>query len=166
MIKKIIRSFLPDRLQKEIQRLRKQIYNFKSLAVDYGQWQTIKDWDSVNANDEPIPWYTYPATEFLSHLDLSRFKVFEYGSGNSTLWWSRRADKVISVEDDDAWYRKILSKIASDSDKISYLLVKDCNEYFSKATRDSDVFIVDGKYRRECLEHIVSLGGGGNACIR
>lgn len=161
MIKKILQSLLPAQFQERIQRLRKLIRNFKSLAVHYGQWRTIRDWDSVNSNGEPTPWYTYPATEFLSHIDLSRFKVFEYGSGNSTLWWSRRAEQVTSVEDDESWYLRVKNNIVANSEKVSYRFVKDRQQYFSMATSDFDVFIVDGKHRRECLEQIVSLGGGG-----
>lgn len=161
MLKKFARLVLPTKLLKRLQPARKQARNFKSLAREYGQWRTIRDWDSVDSNGEPIPWYTYPATEFLSHINFSRFKVFEYGSGNSTLWWSKRAKQVTSVEDHDIWFRRINSKIAADSNNnITYRLEKGGQQYFSMATSEYDIFLVDGSHRRECLEHIVTLGGG------
>jgi hypothetical protein len=158
MIKKAIRSVIPEKLFERIQRLRKQGRNFKSLAQNYGQWTTIRDWNSVDEKGQPIPWYTYPTTEFLSHLDLSAFKVFEYGSGNSTLWWSDRTSQITSVEDDQSWYEKIKSSLKNKN--VDYRLEKDRQKYFSMADDGFDIFIVDGKYRGECLEHVVKLGGG------
>jgi hypothetical protein len=169
MIKKFVSYVTPKKIKEYIQRLLKQVSNFKKLALNYGQWITIRDWSSVDKNGAPIPWYTYPTTEFLSHLNLSSFKVFEYGSGNSTLWWAARSKQVTSVEDDELWYKKI--KCLLKSQNVEYRLEKNPQKYFTMATNDFEVFIVDGKYRRECLNHIVNLkkfGGGGvqwcNAC--
>ncbi len=157
MIKEALRSILPAKSLERAQRLRKQLRNFKLLANEYGQWSTIRDWNSVDRTGQPIPWYTYPATEFLTHLDLSRFKVFEYGSGNSTLWWSKQVEKVTSVEDDEAWFKKISGSL--NAKNVEFILEKDREKYSSMAGNDSDIFIVDGKYRKECLEHVVNLGG-------
>lgn len=132
-----------------------------SLARDYGQWKTIRDWNSADENGSPIPWYTYPTTEYLTHLDLSRFQVFEYGSGNSTLWWASRVKQVISVEDDEAWHAKIKEALESSFEHANYHLQKEKDRYVAMATKGSDIFIVDGKYRRECAEHVVNLCGGG-----
>lgn len=159
MIKQTIRSVVPKKLLERIQRFRKQGRNFKSLATNYGQWTTIRDWTSVDEKGRPIPWYTYPTTEFLSHLDLSALKVFEYGSGNSTLWWSERAKQIMSVEDDEDWYIKIKNSLQNKD--VDYRLEKDRQKYFSMASDDFDIYIIDGKHRRECLEHVVNLEGGG-----
>lgn len=155
MIKKIIKFLIPKKIQEYIQRLLKQASVFKGLVQGYGQWKTIRDWSSVDKSGAPIPWYTYPTTEFLSHLDLSRFKVFEYGSGNSTLWWAARTKQVTSVEDDELWYQKIKSSLKEQN--VEYRLEKNSHKYFTMATDDFQIFIVDGKYRRECLSHIVNL---------
>jgi hypothetical protein len=163
MIKKIIRSVIPKKIQEYIQNFRKQANNFKTLAQNYGQWKTIKNFSSVDKSGLPIPWYTYPTIEFLSHLDLSSFKVFEYGSGNSTLWWAARSKQVTSVEDNELWYKKIKHLLKKN---VEYHLEIDSHKYSTMATNDFEVYIVDGKYRRECLNHIVNLevekkkGGG------
>jgi hypothetical protein len=102
----------------------------------------------------------------LSHLDLSSFKVFEYGSGNSTLWWAERSKQVTSVEDDELWYEKI--KLLLKSQNVEYCLEKNPQKYFTMATNYFEVLIVDGKYRRECLNHIVNLkkiGGRGGVML-
>lgn len=155
MIKKIIRFVTPKKIQEFIQDLRKQTNNFKMLAQNYGQWKSIKYFSSVDKGGAPIPWYTYPTIEFLSHLDFSSFKIFEYGSGNSTLWWASRSRQVTSVEDDELWFKKI--KRLNKEQNIEYRLEKDPQKYFTMATNNFEVFIVDGKYRRECINHIVNL---------
>jgi hypothetical protein len=155
MIKKFIHSVLSLKILTQIKRLLNQTHNFKLLAKDYGQWRTIRDWSSVDESGQPIPWYTYPATEFLSHLDLSQFKVFEYGSGNSTLWWSKRAKKVMSVENDESWHKKIKDSLKTQN--VTCHLEKDRQKYFSMASNDFDIFVIDGKYRQQCLEQVVNL---------
>src|SRR5688572_10403591 len=55
---------------------------------------------SSGCSGQPIPWYTYPAIEFIRQLDFSQSTVFEYGSGNSTMFWAASAARVISVEED------------------------------------------------------------------
>lgn len=49
-----------------------------------------------------VPWWTYDAiaavTSWFADRDGSRVRVFEYGSGASTLWLARRASEVYSVE--------------------------------------------------------------------
>jgi len=158
VVKKLVKSAIPRVALERIQRVRKQIRNFGNLAIDYGQWETIRDWNSVDENHNPIPWYTYPATEYLSHLDLTRMKVFEYGSGNSTLWWAARSKSVESVEDDKEWFEKINTNLGAE--QVRYLLEIEKDAYISAASKDADIFIIDGKYRRECAEHVVKIGGG------
>lgn len=52
-----------------------------------------------------VPWWTYDAIErvedFLRARKASR--VFEYGSGASTVWLAKRADSVISIDHDAGW---------------------------------------------------------------
>jgi hypothetical protein len=153
MLKKLVKL-----MPRPIQRLMKQVINFRILARGYGQWTTIRDWNSVDKAGNPIPWYTYPATEYLSHLDFSVFSVFEYGSGNSTLWWAERAKSIVSVEDDKHWFQKIRGLA---SDNIEYLLETEKERYVHSSCSDTDIFIIDGKYRRECAEYIVGYTNGG-----
>lgn len=158
MIKKVLSFAMSTKTLEQIRSLRHQLKNFKLLANDYGQWITIRDWNAVDRSGKPIPWYTYPTTEFLSHLDLSNFKVFEYGSGNSTLWWSHNAGQVTSVEDDETWFNTIRSSL--NAQNVNCFFEKDAIKYSAMASNGFDIFIVDGKHRRACLEHVVNLKGG------
>ena len=55
-------------------------------------------WDTSAADGDPLPWFTYPAIEYLSQFDFSGKRVFEYGAGNSSLFWAARAREVVAVE--------------------------------------------------------------------
>jgi FkbM family methyltransferase len=55
----------------------------------------------------PVPWYTYPAIEFLKGIVDSRWKVLEFGCGHSSLWWAARCAYVCAVEHDSAYSQHI-----------------------------------------------------------
>ena len=84
---------------------------FANLEFRYGHLKTVRLGRPVERNGDPLPWYTYPAIEYLQQLDFSDADVFEYGSGNSTLFWNRAAQTVTAVEDDEAWYRPVASDV-------------------------------------------------------
>ncbi|MBT9313007.1 hypothetical protein [Leptothoe kymatousa] len=65
------------------------------------------------ANAEPLPWWTYPSIEFISHILNKTHVVFEYGCGNSTLWASQYVQRIISVDHNSQWIDKISSRLAS-----------------------------------------------------
>lgn len=61
----------------------------------------------VNATGQPLPWWTYPAIEFMNTIVKPDFRVFEYGGGHSTLWWSRLVARVTTIDHDRQWVDKI-----------------------------------------------------------
>lgn len=74
---------------------------------------------------KPSPWITYDSIE---HLDLflrgiSKAKIFEYGSGGSTLFWIKYGAKVVSIEHDPSWYNKINKQIDQNIE-LDYRLIK------------------------------------------
>lgn len=149
MIKKVIGKFMP-------QKLKKQLRNFSILAIDYAQYKTIKNWDCVDKNGNKIPWYTYPAIEYLNNFDFSQKSVFEYGSGNSSIYWANKAKDVTSVEHDKFWYEKVKSSIANNQT----LIYKENNIEYENSILETnkkfDVIIIDGIRRPECAKVIKS----------
>jgi hypothetical protein len=61
----------------------------------------------------PVPWLTYPAIRMLERIATPRMRVFEYGAGNSSLWWGQRVQQVYTVEHDSDWYSGIRSRLGS-----------------------------------------------------
>lgn len=147
MIKKVIGKFMP-------QKLKKQLKNFSILAIDYAQYKTIKNWDCVDKNGNKIPWYTYPAIEYLNNFDFSQKSIFEYGSGNSSIYWAKKAKDVTSVEHDKVWYEKIKPRLAPNQ----ILLLKNNDESYENSisllNKKYDVVIIDGIRRRECARKV------------
>jgi hypothetical protein len=133
----------------------KQLRNFRSLAVAHGQWATIGSRSCVDAEDNPVPWYTYPALEYLRRLDFSASNVFEYGSGNSSLWWAGRSRSVTSVESDPDWYARI-GVAARTMSNFHYRLARDRDDYVrSPGVSEADIVVIDGKHRFDCTRHLI-----------
>lgn len=54
-----------------------------------------------------VPYITYPALRQLRRIIRPEFRVFEYGSGGSSLWWAGQVREVISVEHDAGWAARV-----------------------------------------------------------
>src|SRR4051794_8733898 len=67
---------------------------------------------SLDKNNEPIPWYTYPAFDFLAGKDYVGRRVLEFGAGHSTLWWMKRAAEVVAIEGSEDWYNHLKAIVA------------------------------------------------------
>jgi len=158
-------NLVPPQLKNKIDQGRKQLKNYRTLSSAYGQSRSIREWSCLDSSGKAIPWYTYPAIEYLNHLDLSQMSVFEFGSGNSTLWWAGKTKSVISVEDDENWYNKVSSASGFLPDKIRYLLEKKKGNYINAMPGNFfDIVIIDGKHRPECAKYVLSCyknGGRG-----
>jgi hypothetical protein len=147
MIKKIALFLIP-------RSIKAQVKNFIILSKIYGQYRSIKSLSPVNEKGEPLPWYTYPAIEFLNQFDFSDKNVFEYGSGNSSLYWARRCSTLISIEHDSYWHNKIKRNLKNNQrlflrkNKNEY--VKSINEFGTKF----DIIIIDGAFRQDCAKEI------------
>ena len=119
----------------------------RSLWFDYAHLNTVLSRSSVDAARQPVPWYTYPAIEYVKQLDFSEKDIFEYGSGNSTLFWASVGKRVVSVEDDEEWYEKVKKEIPS---KCELILQTDLARYVETINAypaGFDVIVVDGAAR-------------------
>ncbi|GAB3247776.1 hypothetical protein GCM10027347_03650 [Larkinella harenae] len=124
--------------------------NYKTLSREFGHFKSAKKWQSIDKNEKPIPWYTYPAIEFINQLDLSDKTVFEYGSGNSTLFWASRCRKVVAIESNKEWYNTIRSRLPQN---VTYHLIEDQDAYINaihQYPEPFDIIIVDGDARFRC----------------
>jgi hypothetical protein len=71
---------------------------------------------------KPSPWISFDAVEYLNTQLLKGRRVFEYGSGGSTLYWLARGAECVSVEHDAGWYEKLSERLAT-TPGIEYRLV-------------------------------------------
>ena len=65
----------------------------------------------VGTSGEPVPWFTYSATEWLEQFAPLDSRVLEVGCGASTVWWLRRGGSVVGVETDSVWVDRIQAQL-------------------------------------------------------
>lgn len=119
------------------------------ILVDYGYFESIIVKLPVDKSGNPLPWYTYPAIDYLKQFDLSNKTIFEWGSGNSSLFYANRALKVYSVEDNKDWFEKISYNKPSNLE----LFFATGDEYTSKISElniEFDIIVIDASQRFEC----------------
>jgi len=95
------------------------IKRFVSNYLTKSGWLASADKKEPIDNIGPVPWFTYPAIRMLEQIITPELRVFEYGSGGSSIWWSERVSEVCSVEHDLEWYKEISDLIGS-KNKIEY----------------------------------------------
>ena len=117
------------------------------LLEDYGFKLSMTERLCVNKDREPIPWYTYPAIEYLDQLDLSTKSVFEFGCGSSSLYWARRARTVTSLEARKVWYDRIKEQAPENL----HLICRGVDESYVETIYESgakyDIIVIDGMLR-------------------
>jgi len=132
-----------------------------------------------------VPWWTFKASDEVAALlrEKPDARVFEWGSGASTAWLSRRAGSVTSIEHDAAWaeiVRPVLPANAavtvveptpatgsageelSEKDGFAGLDFADYVAAVDATSGTYDLIVVDGRARNACFKHAVTrLAPGG-----
>lgn len=126
-----------------------------------------------------LPWWTFEAADRVETFLASRpgARVFEWGSGASTAWLSRRAESVTSVEHDADWARVVRPVLAANavvrvvepvpgtgrsdqelSEKPGFegLDFVDYVSAVDDAEGTFDLVVVDGRARAACFHRAVS----------
>lgn len=107
-----------------------------------------------------LPWLTPESIIFLDNILKPHFKVLEFGSGGSTLFFSRRCQEVTSFETNPQWMDKMKDTIHEKSlNNIYYYPIEDYREICKG--KDFDCILIDtaddAKVKRADLMHF-SLG--------
>ena len=117
----------------------------------------------ADKDGNPLPWYTYPAIEYLTQFDYSNKTIFEFGCGYSSLFWARRAKAVTSVEDNKEWFQKWQDDQRFSD--VNLLFYPEGAKYYQSILEDNaqyDVIVIDGKFRAQCAQcAIKALQKGG-----
>jgi len=128
--------------------------------VQTGWFNSSASYSSIDATKNPIPWLTYPAIDFLTPRIKSTFRVFEYGSGNSTLWWAPRVKEVIAVEHNTAWAKQVAAHIRHFSNAQVILEPNPASLQYAEAIQSQKgkfhIAVIDGSNRVECAEAALS----------
>ncbi len=128
----------------------------KSELIENGWCKSFIEKKPIDKKGDPIPWLTYSFIDFIEPRLQKSFIVFEYGSGNSTLWFSKKVHHIDSVEHDKEWYEQIKNNIPQnvtlyykqlESDEYEKTILETPNQY--------DMVIIDGRKRMECAEYAI-----------
>ena len=130
--------------------------------------------------DIGLPWFSFAAIDFLDRYITKEMTVFEYGGGGSTIFFARRAKKVVCVESSHAWADAIEKALEEQQIKNVTILrhpfdVSDKAAFEKSAylncAKDygADVYIVDGYEESiqlrpicfELVEKIITAASGG-----
>lgn len=176
------------RLARPLARRLGLISRLNSAATEkrWAHWLTslfaIHDIDGLI--DLDVPWWTYSAIDRIAAFlrEHPQARVFEYGSGASTVWLSKRAGLVKSVEHDKSWHALVSERLdprksgeagtytlieatpASPGTDPVYLSEKPgyagfSFENYAQAILQEDgffdVIVIDGRARGACLRHAV-----------
>jgi hypothetical protein len=133
-----------------------------------------------------LPWWTFEAVDVVD--DFLRChpnaRVFEWGSGASTVWLARRAGKVMSIEHDAAWADRVrarligcgnvelrvvpatlVGRIASTKRGFAGQYFDDYVAALAATPGDFDLIVIDGRAREACLAAASAKLAPGGAII-
>lgn len=144
-------------------------------------WLSIYDLADLARFD--VPWWTFDAADAVAAFLRERpgARVFEWGTGASTLWLARRARSVTSVEHDEEWARSLEPMlpgnatvrlvpprpavepvVGSEKPGFEGLDFDDYVAAIDDVPGEFDLIVVDGRARAACLdEGLARLAPGG-----
>ncbi len=133
-----------------------------TLFLGHGLFRSMLSGAPVGRSGEPLPWFTYPAIEYLKQFDLSNMTIFEYGVGNSSRFWAQRAKQVVAVESDRQWFKRVSNMLlpnhhlSLETEKTDYVSSIGCIE------QKYDIIVIDGRWRtacaNACVDHLADPG--------
>jgi len=132
---------------------KKLILNRSSYLHSTGWVKSLMVGHPCRKDGLEIPWMNYSIVNFLENKLQDHFRLFEFGSGYSTFFYSRLVRYVHSIEYDKEWYELIQSRIPENV-KLTFLAQDIDGEYCRAVKSDQekyDVVIVDGRDRVNCV---------------
>jgi precorrin-6B methylase 2 len=147
------------------------------------QLKYVRRWrKSLRKGASPItdaqPWVSYGCIDFLNKTIKDDMKVFEYGSGGSTLFFASRAGKVYSVEHDNDWFKimngiinkKSINNVIYKLQKPTKLKKEEYHKSHYGSSRDATITFENyvkeiNKYPNNFFDIVVVDGRSRNACV-
>ena len=117
-------------------------------------WRFFKEPAGIGLSGENArPWMNEPVVDFLDQRVNSEMRVFEYGSGASTLFFAARAKEVIAAEHNPQW-RESVSQHLPDNAHVVVAPAEPAREYAAAICEADGLFqliLIDGEHRMECV---------------
>ena len=138
-------------------RLLRSLISFRNngYLTELGWFEAFKSKSAIDCQGLPIPWCTYGFNDFIDDRLHNSFDVLEFGSGNGTLYYAKKVNRIIAIEHDKVWFDKIKQSMPVNVE----LIFKDCVEdgeyskYASVNKGKYHLIIVDGQDRVNCAKN-------------
>ncbi len=130
----------------------------KSGLKEDGWFRSFHTKESVDAKGNCLPWFNYAFIRFLESKLHKNISIFEYGSGNSTLWFASKVQSIKSVEHDQNWVNKLSLRLPANA-KVVFQNLAQREIYINEIAAENkkyDMVIVDGRERNRCIEASLS----------
>lgn len=144
----------------------------------YNAWfKTL--WNGRSPLKDEIPWVNFETIEWFDRILLPDMKVFEWGSGGSTLFFSNRVQSLLSVEHEQKWYEIVVDVLSQKNITNVELILIEPERIHSSANTDEFIsFSIDypgysfknyveiiAKYPNNSFDLIVVDGRARNSCL-
>lgn len=134
----------------------------KSYLKKSGWINSFKSRVPIDKFGNPIPWLSLPSVYFLRTklTDLGKdFCVFEYGAGNSTVFFRKLCKEVMSVEYDKSWVQK-LDRLLDKSGRSRLIFIPlDQGKDYENAIKNEDglfqIILIDGRRRVDTIKNSI-----------
>jgi hypothetical protein len=105
-------------------------------------WSALRS-RALDRKQQPLPWYTYPSIDYLRELDFSDADVLEFGGGQSTLWWAKRAKSVTCLESNENWCKELRARLQGIGDATVHFVTSPAHSAEIVGDGLFDVIVID-----------------------
>ncbi|HTW74622.1 MAG TPA: hypothetical protein VMD56_06835 [Steroidobacteraceae bacterium] len=142
--------------KRRARRVRADMFSGRNSYLETTGWlRSRREKAAVDPSGRPVPWWTYPSAQFIAPRIHRAMRVFEYGSGASTLWWAARVSAVVACEYDATWYRRMSGIVPAN---VTLVHVPDSANFprqILSCDEPFDVVTIDAEERVECARACV-----------
>jgi len=137
-------------------------------------WITSNLDPNRSAINDAVPWITFEAKEWIDSFLIQNsnsgkeMTVFEYGSGGSTIFFTQRFFRVISVEHNQEWYSGVKKILQSENDSKCKYLLKEPQPFsgYSVSNADDPQSYASHEYEDMSFEaYVKSIDAYPNKCF-
>lgn len=160
---RLVRRALPSPVSQLAVAVGTAVWTPVAFSARSGHFRSALRRRAVDAAGRALPWYTYPAIEFLAHQDYAGRRVLEWGAGHSTVWWSARAASVLAFDSDPKWVERV--RTAAPAAAIHRVPDDLTGVDAHLGGGPFDVIVIDGLDRLRCAQRSPALLADGGAIV-
>lgn len=155
MLKRFLSSLLPEKVFNRL-----LLFNFwhywskdpNAFLQKSGFVKSFLSNKPCDQNGDPLPWMNYAVIAFLQERLDKNMRMFEYGSGYSTIFWAKKVGHCTSVEYNKEWYDRMNEQLSAleEIELIYRPLSDNYTDVIQEQTAPFDLIIIDGRERVQC----------------